>query len=111
MKIRCMFKDCSGIIDVDKDINMGFSRAKVHEIPWLIHTIVCPKCHNSVGDFYIRPSVWMTLPRKGSKTAEYCIRNTRTGNSISFGRYVMEVHRADPYRNKLKKFLKWWTRV
>ncbi|MDI6916543.1 MAG: hypothetical protein QMC80_01955 [Thermoplasmatales archaeon] len=84
MKIECPWKGCSGIIDISKDISIGFDRKqKVSRVPWLIHTITCPKCKNVVGNFDISPQTWISL-RKDGRIKEYIIQNPRTGKSIEF---------------------------
>jgi hypothetical protein len=99
MKIKCPWKGCSGDINITKDLSMVFYKNIVYQIPWLIHTIKCPKCGNIVGNFDIYPQPWVSL-RKDGKIKDYSVSNPRTGVSITF--------KKNP---DLGRFLKKWART
>jgi len=83
-KLACPFKGCTGVIDmIDEAADcVGVrSRGKKTEIPWCVHTMVCPKCGNPVGNIDIGPSTWVTSNIEEG-TSYHSIRNPRTGKHI-----------------------------
>lgn len=94
MRFKCQFLGCSGIIDVNEQIDELENDVDCEEIPWLLHTLSCPKCHNNVGSLEIDPDRWLVLPSKGRKY--YTIHNPRKDRTIK----VKKKESLSPYLKK-----------
>ena len=102
-KIKCHFKGCSGEIDLMKEMrnllrwSSNRKNPKLIELSWCIHTIICPKCMNSVGFIEVAPDVWITHEINEEKPKKYSIRNPRNGKKIVVGN---DKESLDPYLKK-----------
>ena len=91
MKIDCPWKGCNGVIDLTKEFADWPHRGRT---AFLIHAIMCPKCHNSVGTMELAADVWFN-----PKTKKRSINDPETGREIVIRR-----------RSELRKFLKDWAK-
>lgn len=57
-KIRCPWKGCDGVIDISKDVRTC-RRDDIDQMHFMVHAIICPNCHNSVGNLDIVPDGWV----------------------------------------------------
>jgi len=102
MKMECPFKGCDGVIDITRDINKDCierSDGKPEQIHWVIHTIICPKCHNPVAHFNIMPECWVTT-FPVTKNQKHTINIPGKKESVSWMR--------DPEKHELNPYLKKW---
>lgn len=106
MKISCPWKGCKGIIDLTKEFrefqkDLGTGEDDPAEIPWCTHAIICPKCHNPVGNIDIEPGYWITLSNK--KKQEITINDPIKKKSVNL---PLEI----PKHKLLNSYLKDWAK-
>jgi hypothetical protein len=106
MKIECQWNGCDGIIDLQKDFD-DYLPQKKKRIPFLIHTIVCPKCGNPVGGLDIGPDPWITVSTK-DKPEKVTIHNPKTKECVSIENYQRGKFGV---KKALNPYLKKWARI
>ena len=102
-RIHCPWKDCDGVINITRDIEdycaHHSSDNTPQKVPWMIHTFMCPKCHNAVGSLDIMPDGFATLDAEGVD-----IHTKKGFRNITKSKERDEQHRA------MNRYLKPWAR-
>jgi len=87
-KIKCHFRGCGGEIDLVKEMERmlyctsDFKKARVIELSWCIHTVMCPKCRNPVAQINVGPETWVSFDDVEKEPTQHTINNPRNGKTI-----------------------------
>lgn len=104
MKIKCPWLGCNGVINILKEIKVGKRNLFLpEEVPWSHTTIICPKCHNPVGEFEITPGYWITASRNDE--GKLTINDVSAKKTVKLPKSV----KKNKYKI-LNKYLKEWAR-